>query len=203
MTQNEALMANLTEASRIAKTGEDTPLVGGPIGLMWGVLLTTILTFHYMIITQALAISQQNLLFFWLAFVVIGVIGSIILGKKLEKRPGAYSTANRVESYVWTMYGGMMGALSAGVFLNQLLGNGSYELWTLVVIFGFAGQGLAYGVVGKLTGQGWLHFASFTSFAMAAMTMSFYNSAIIYLLAALGAFVTIVIPSIMSIRKAG
>jgi len=44
---------------------------------------------------------------------------------------------------------------------------------------------------------------AFTSFAMAAMTMSFYNSAIIYLLAALGAFVTIVIPSIMSIRKAG
>jgi len=194
MTQNEALMADLAEASRIAKTGEDMPLVGGPIGLMWGVLLTTILTFHYMIITQALAISQQNLLFFWLAFVIIGVIGSIILGKKLEKRPGAYSTANRVESYIWTMYGGMMGALSAGVFLNQLLGNGSYELWTLVVIFGFAG---------KLTGQGWLHFASFTSFAMAAMTMSFYNSAIIYLLAALGAFVTIVIPSIMSIRKAG
>ena len=201
MTKTDALMADLAEASRIAKAGEDMPLVGGPIGLMWGILLTSILTMHYIIITQTLAISQQNLIFFWFAFVIIGVAGSIFLGKKIDKKPGAYSTSNRVESYVWIMFGGMMGALSVGVILNQLFGNGSYELWTLVVIFGFAGQGLAYGVVAKLTGQAWLHFASFASFTMAAMTMSFYNSAIIYLLAALGAFVTIVIPSLMTIRK--
>ncbi len=203
MTNEQALMADLKEASRIAKTGEDMPLVGGPIGLMWGVLLTTIMTVHYMVITQTLALSQHYLIFFWGAFVIIGVIGSVTIGKKLDEKPGAYSIANRVESYVWIMFGGMMGALGVGVILNQLFGNGSHELWTLMVIFGFAGQGLAYGVVAKLTGQAWLHFASFASFTIAAMTMSFYNSAIIYLLAALGAFVTVVIPSLMSIRKEG
>ena len=201
MTKTDALMADLAEASRIAKSGEDMPLVGGPIGLMWGILLTIMFAFHYAIITRTLEVSQQYILFFWGAFLLIGVMGSIVLGIKLDKKPGASSTANRVESYVWTMYGGMMGALGVGVILNQIFGNGSHELWTLMVIFGFAGQGLAYGVVAKLTGQTWLHFASFASFTMAAMTMSFYSSAIIYLLAALGAFVTIVIPSLMSIRK--
>jgi len=203
MTQTEALMADLKEASRIAKSGEDMPLVGGPIGLMWGILLTLMFAFHYMIITQTIAVPQPSILFFWIGFAIIGGIGSAVLGKKLEKKPGAFSTANRVESYIWTMFASMMGTLAVGILLNQLFGNGSYELWTLSVILGFAGQGLAYGVTAKLTQQSWLHFASFSSFTMAALTMSFYNNEIIYLLAALGTVVTVIIPSILSIRKAG
>ncbi len=202
MTKVETLMADLEDASRIAREGADTPLVGGPIGLMWGILLTATFAIHYMIITQALAISFSSLGFLWISFAVIGGIGSAVLGRKIGKKPGASSISNRVEHYVWIMFAAALGSLAVGILLNQILGTGNYELWTLVLIFGFAGQGLAYGVTAKLTGHGWLHFAAFSGFALAAITMSFYGDNIIYLIAAIGSIVTIIIPSILSIRKA-
>lgn len=200
MTKTETLMADLTEASRIAKTGEDMPLVGGPIGLMWGVLITSVLAVHYMIINQIIALPYQSLNFLWITFAVLGGVGSGILGRKVDKKPGAYSTANRVEQYVWVMFGAAMGSMAVGVILNLILGNGSYQSWAFMLVAGFAGQGMAYGVVAKLTGHGWLHFAAFTSFIMAAVTMSFYGQNIIYLIAAAGSFITVVIPSLLSMK---
>ena len=202
MTKTETLMADLEEASRIAKTGEDMPLVGGPIGLMWGVLITLVLAVHYMIINQIIAVPLQNLSFLWIAFAVIGGVGSATLGRKADKKPGAYSTANRVEQYVWIMFSAAMASMAVGVILNLVLGNGSYQSWAFMLVAGFAGQGLAYGVVAKLTGHGWLHFAAFASFTMAALTMSFYGQNIIYLIAAIGSIFTIIIPSLLSMKAA-
>ena len=202
MTKTEALMADLEEASRIAKTGEEMPLVGGPIGLMWGVLITSVLAIHYMIMKQIIPVPLHNLNVLWIAFAVIGGTGSAILGRKLDKKPGAYSTANRVEQYVWVMFAASMASMAVGVILNLILGTGSYMSWAFVLVAGFAGQGVAYGVVAKLTGHGWLHFAAFASFTMAAVSMSFYGQDIIYLIAAIGSVFTIIVPSLLSMKAA-
>ncbi len=200
MTKTDILVADLAEASRIAKAGENAPLVGGPIGLMWGVLLTAVFAIHYMIISGALALPQQSLAFLWIAFAVIGGVGSAILGRKIDAKPGAASTANRVEQYAWMMFSFTGLSLAVGVILNQILNNGTTELWTLILIFGFAGQGLVYGLTAKLTGHGWLHFAAFGGFTMAAVTMSFYGQNIIYFIAAIGTVFTIIIPSLLSMK---
>lgn len=200
MTNSNALMADLEEASRIAKTGEATPLVGGPIGLMWGVLITLALAIHYMIISQTITVPLHNLNFLWIGFAILGGAGSVILGQIVDKKPGANSIANRVEQSVWIMFASAMGSLAIGVILNLILGEGSYQLWDFILIAGFAGQGLAYGVVAKLTGHGWIHYASFASFTLAAVTMSFYGQSIIYLIAAVGSFFTIIIPSLLSMK---
>ena len=202
MTKSEALMADLEEASRIAKAGEDAPLVGGPIGLMWGVLLTGVFAIHYMILERIIAAPEWSFAVLWIGFAVTGGLGSAILGPKIGKKPGAYSTANRVESNVWIMFTAALGSVAFGVFLNILLGEGTHDLWTIVLIIGFAGQGLAYGVVAKLTGHGWVHFAAFAGCTMAAVTMSFYGQNIIYPIAAIGSVVTIIIPSLLSMKAA-
>ena len=200
MTQNEALMADLAEASRIAKTGEVMPLVGGPIGLMWGILITVMMAIQYMILTQTLALPFHSLSFFWLGFVAVGSVGSAILSQKMDKKPGANSLANKVEQYVWIMFSAAMASLAVGVILNLMLGKGGHDIWGFILISGFAGQGLAYGVVAKLTGHKWIHFAAFGSFTLAAITMSFYGQNIIYLMGSFGAFITIVIPSLISMK---
>ena len=198
----EDILSDLQEASRIAKIGEDTPLVGGAIGLMWGILITLVLATHYMAISRIIALPLQNLSFLWIAFAIIGGVGSALLGRKADKKPGAYSTANRVEQYVWIMFSAAMGSMAVGVIFNLILGNGSYQSWAFMLVAGFAGQGIAYGVVAKLTGHGWLHFAAFSGFTMAAVTMSFYGQNIIYLIAAIGSAVTIIIPSLLSMKAA-
>jgi len=150
MTDSNALMANLEEASRIAKAGEDMPLVGGPIGLMWGILITSCLTIHYLIISQIIAVPFYTLNFLWIGFAILGGIGSAILGPKVDKKPGANSLANKVEQYVWIMFASAMASLAIGVILNLFLGKGGYQIWDFVLVAGFAGQGLAYGVIAKL-----------------------------------------------------
>ena len=202
MTKTESLMADLEHASKIAKAGENAPLVGGPIGLMWGVLITSVLGLHYMIMTQIIALPYQALNFIWIGFAVLGGFGSAILGRKLDNKSGANSSANQVEQYVWMMFTAAMASLAVGVILNLSLGKGGYDLWAFILIAGFAGQGLAYGVVAKLTGHSWVHFAAFAGFTMAAVTMSFYGQNIIYLIAAFGTVVTVIIPSLLSMKAA-
>jgi len=202
MTDSNALMANLEEVSRIAKAGEDMPLVGGPIGLMWGILITSCLTIHYLIISQIIAVPFYTLNFLWIGFAILGGIGSAILGPKVDKKPGANSLANKVEQYVWIMFASAMASLAIGVILNLFLGKGGYQIWDFVLVAGFAGQGLAYGVIAKLTGRGWLHYAAFASFTMTAVTMSFYGQSVIYLIAAIASAFTIIIPSMLSMKAA-
>lgn len=43
---HEQLINDLNYATDLAKSGQDAPLVGGPFGLMWGVLLSATLTCH-------------------------------------------------------------------------------------------------------------------------------------------------------------
>ena len=202
MTNTETLLADLEHASKIAKAGENTPLVGGPIGLMWGILITAVLGLHYLIMVQIIALPLQALNILWIGFAVLGGLGSAVLGRKLDKKTGTHSNANRVEQYVWMMFTAAMVSLAVGVILNLILGEGGYDLWAFILIVGFAGQGLAYGVVAKLTGHSWVHFAAFAGFTMAAITMSFYGQNIIYLIAALGTIVTVIIPSLLSMKAA-
>lgn len=197
MTKSEILIADLEEASRIAKAGEDTPLLGSSIGLMWGILITSIFAYQYLILSGKLGLPEMTLAFAWIAFGVIGGTGSAILGRAADKKPGANSVNNRVESHVWIMFAGSMAAITVGVFLNMLFGGGDQAVWNTVLVFAFAGQGIAYGVVAKLTQMRLLHITSFASFTVSALSFLFVDKVEVYLLGAVGALVTIVIPNLI------
>ena len=196
MTQKD-ILADLEEASRIAKAGEDMPLLGSSIGLMWGILITFIFSYQYLILSGRIGVPEKTLIFAWIAFGIIGGIGSTILGISADQKPGANSVNNRVESYVWIMFAGSMGALTVGVFLNMLFGGGNQTVWNTVLVFVFAGQGIAYGVVAKLTQLRLLHITSFASFTFSSLAFLFVDKVEVYLLAAIGAVVTIIIPNLI------
>lgn len=196
------LLADLDYASAIAKDGANTPLLGGPIGLMWGVLLCATFLGQWLILTGALAVPLSYIGFLWLAFAVIGGTGSALLGRKISTKPGATSVSNRVESYVWMMFAAMMGSLFIGALLNQLLAGGSPKLYDIILIVGFAGQGLAYGVTAKMTGLKWLHMAAFAGFTTAAICFVAMGQNHLYLIAAIAVVITVVLPSLKTINAA-
>ena len=135
MTKTESLMADLEQASRIAQEGENTPLVGGPIGLMWGVLIVLAFSIQYLILERILAFPGYSLAILWVSFAVIGGLGVFILGRQADQKPGAQSVGNRVETYIWIMFSGMMGSLAVGIILNQLLSDGTYQLWDICLLY--------------------------------------------------------------------
>jgi len=95
------------------------------------------------------------------------------------------------------MFAISMGALTVGVILNMLFGGGNPAVWNTVMIFVFAGQGIAYGVVAKLTKIRLLHITSFISFVFSALSFLLVDKAEVYLLGAIGAVVTIIIPNLI------
>ena len=197
------ILADLEQASRIAREGAETPLLGGPIGLMWGALITATFTLQYLILEQILPLPDYSLAFLWIGFAVLGGLGVLVLGRKQGEKAGSRSAANRVETYVWTMFAGMMMTLAVGIILNQVLSDGTYRLWDIMVVIGFAGQGLAYGVVAKMSKLGWLHLAALAAFIMAAVCFVAYGQTLIYIIAAIGTVFTVILPSLKTMKAAG
>jgi len=198
----EQILADLDYASSLAKEGAETPLLGGPIGLMWGVLLSAVFFGQWGILSGTFGMPPSALAFMWIAFAIIGSAGSIILGRRMDNRPGANSVANRVECYVWIMFSGFMIALFLGVVANIFLSKGGPELFNHLVVAGFAGQGLAYGIIGKLTRIGWIKLASLAGFAASILCFAVVGDIKVYLIAAIATLFTVALPSIISIRNA-
>ena len=197
---NDQILENLTYASTLAREGAETPLLGGRIGLMWGILLSVTLTAQWAILSGLVQIPPTNLFYLWLGFALVGGVGSAVMGRQIEKKDGAQSTANRVEKHVWTMFSVMLMALFVGVVLSMLVGQGTYTLFGVIVAVAFAGQGLAYGVVALMSDTKWLQLVSAASFVTAAISMALYGDVLVYLVGGIASLVTIVVPSVVTLQ---
>jgi len=198
---NDQILDDLNYASALAREGASAPLVGGRIGLMWGCLLSITLTLQWAILSQVLNLPLQTLFYAWFAFAAIGGTGSAVMGPKLDKIDGAQSVSNRVEKVVWTTFSTMMAILFAGVLLNVLFLSGDTTHYNLIVIIAFAGQGMAYGVVAKISKARWLFAASLASFITASLCIAVYDETVLYLIGGIACVLTIVIPSLISIKN--
>lgn len=196
---NQQTLDDLSYATALAKSGSEAPLVRGPIGLMWGILLSTTLLTHWAIITGVLAVKFQYLWLLWIIFSLLGGFGSAILGKRIATKPGVQSMANRVEHAVWSMFTLMLACLWVGIVISMLLGMGSVALFDLVPLIGFAGQGLAYGVTAKISHHKWLAWASGAGFLASMLCLPAFGQPVLYLIAAIGTVFTVVLPSLKTI----
>ena len=193
---NQETLDDLKYATALAKSSNEAPLVGGPIGLMWGILISATLFAHWGIITDRMGIEPQYLWLLWIGFAAMGGMGSAILGRKVGSKVGAHSIANRIENAVWTMFSLMLGCMWVGIVISMLLGMGSVALFDLVPIVGFAGQGLAYGVIAKISHHKWLGYAAGAAFVTSILCMQAFGQPELYLLAAIATLFTVVLPSL-------
>ena len=200
MTKDQ-ILADLDYASNLAKAGAQTPLLGGPIGLMWGILICAVFLLQWAILTQTLPLPAEAIAYMWIAFAIIGGTGTAILGRRNDRKTGANSVANKVETYVWIMFSAAMATLAFGIILNLILQDGSVKLWDFMVVAGFAGQGFAYGVIAKMTKLRWVHMASLASFIASAVCFAAYGTLHIYLVGAIAIVFTVIIPSLISMKQ--
>ena len=194
------MRADLDSALDLARQGRDGPLLGGPIGLMWGVLLFAVFGLQYLILERVLDWPLSSLGYLWIAFALVGGLGVFLLSRRQDDMPGAQSIANRVESHVWIMFSAAIASLLVGVIANQLFSGGTPRLWDLVLVFGFAGQATAYGVVARMTGRGWVALASLAAALGAILSMAVYGSNAIYAVGAVMVVPAIILPSLVSMR---
>ena len=198
---SQEVIDNLDYATNLAKAGQEAPLVGGPIGFMWGLLLTVTLGTHWGIITGKLPFEIWHLGFLWVFFSIIGGVASAILSRTLKQKPSFHSTANQIEQSVWLMFSIMLGCFWVGITLSILFGSGTPALFDFVVIAGFGGQGLAYGVTARMSHHKWLAYPSGASFLASIVCISAFGQPLLYLIAAVATVFTVVLPSIKTIES--
>ncbi|PHR57431.1 MAG: hypothetical protein COA43_12090 [Robiginitomaculum sp.] len=189
-----------TYIKSMAEEGKNVPLLGGNIGLMWAILSTITLLLHWAIIAKHINISFEYIGFIWMVFGITGGILTTILGKKIDKKPGASSVANRVSSTLWPSISVLIFTYAIAVGISHILAKNTPLLFDTIPAFAFGCHFLAYTLIAKISGQKWMYSFAMIALALVPICMYFLGNTTLYLIATLGVFTVGVIPSLISIK---
>ena len=185
---------------QLAEEGASTPNIGGRFGVLWGVVISAALLLHWTAFHDWSPIQPQHLMYTWLGSVLVGFVGQFIIGAGLAHKPGASSAGNRAGGAIWMILGPGFGFLFAGIAIAVFVRGQSPMLFNMIMPAAFLAYGGAAGVAAALFRQKSQWIAAilclFASFGTAALA----NTSEAYLVAALGVFVTQVIPGILDMR---
>lgn len=116
MTREEA-RADIDYLRTLAEGGAEAPSVGGRFALWWGGLGGLTLLTHWAIVTERVGLGYGALAPLWLGFLIVGGLGSVVLGRSLRGKPGLGAPGNRHANAVWPAMG-----LSTSVFFFAVMG---------------------------------------------------------------------------------
>jgi len=200
MTKDQ-ILADLDYVSTLAKEGANTPLLGGRIGLMWGCLLVPTLLITGLIHMKFIKVEPNFIGICWLAFGIIGGISTLVLGRSLDDKPGAYSVSNRVEQATWAGTTFLLFGMAIAVTYSVLVLSKPYWLFDMIMAVAFGTYVVNYYVIAKMTGVKSLYIPMLISFLLMIFIIIFIGQPFIYLIASAGVFITAIIPSYLSLKK--
>lgn len=195
------ILSDLEYVKTLAEEGRNAPLLGGRLGVMWGVLLAVTFTGHWLIASGAAELPQKWLMVLWIGFGLCGGIGSTILGKSISSKAGIATAGNRAETIIWSSFGLAMLICFAGIFTNILLNKGAALSFDAMLILGWTGQGLAYLSIARISGDARLKTPAILAFISAFAVLALYGNLVIYLISAVSALITVVIPGLAQMQR--
>lgn len=195
------LSEDLTYVRDLAEAGQTAPLLGGRFLMMWGLLASLGYAGHYLLVSGTIAGSGIAYVWLWGGFSVIGITGQVLLLRGIRQKPGASSIGNQVEGTVWCSAGFALFAFFAGLTVKSLVDGspaqgfqGSFSL-----VFAAYGIGLlTSGIIGRTTV---LRKAGYAALVFVAILTFFTGTVYVWLIASVGALLTVFIPGLVLIRQ--
>jgi len=184
---------DLVELKRLAEDGRRLTLPGWEFALLWGTLVVLADTLSYAALRGTIVLPITAV---WIAFIVLGWAGSMILGARLRRDPRAPALANRLTAATWISVGCGITACFVGVLVsNQVPGQ-------IMVPIAHSGMGIAFGVLGALTGRRWLFLIALGWWTTVVAGFLMLDRVEILLLSAGGAMFLLVLPALALARAA-
>lgn len=193
---------DLAYVREVAEAGATAPLLGGRFLVWWGTLVTLAYLGHYAIIQGVGGFGPSALGILWSVFAALGVGGYLVLVKTFPAdKPGASSAGNRVSATVWMAAGFTLFSFFAGVTLKSVMMSEAAIgfLWSIPFVLGV--YGIAQLVSGVIAGNRWLKAAGIAAIVFVGLTSLIVDRAELYLVAALAAALTVLIPGILMWRE--
>lgn len=200
MTKNE-LLDDIAYARSIAEKGATTPLLGSSINLMWGILVVPTLIFHGLALLGKFPISSQNIGLIWAAYGVIGTLGSIYLGRKIDKQAGSTTQANQVGEALGISMGLMLAAYAITTVIMVVTKDMPAFLFNMIIVFAFALITIHMAVLGHLTKLRYIRIAAIAAGAATVISYLMVSSPNVYFFAAFGVILTQIIPSLIGLSQ--
>jgi len=197
----EQILADLDYASALAKDGANTPLLGGPIALMWGCLLIPTLILHGLTLGELIPMAKTKVGFFWAIYGIIGTIFSIILGRKIEKKPGAQSTINKVGTALGISMGILIFVHAITMTFVVIQNDLPIYMFNLILAFAFGLMTIDLAVLAKISGFEYLRNAAIMAGVFMVLTLLMVTQNHVYFVAAAGVLVAQIIPSLIEIKN--
>lgn len=199
---NEALMHDLENATRIAREGEQAPLLGGSVGLMWASLTTIALMTHGAVLAGWIDIPVSMTGLIWATQGTLGVILTAILSRGISDKPGCHSFANRAAESAWIAGIIMIATFAISLVIANFMGRTEIVDFNFIVPAAFAISAVINGMLAKLTGYGYLKFSAIMSGVATAVTLIMVRQPEMYFVAGALLILSGVIPSLIENRRA-
>ncbi len=185
----------------LAEAGERAPLLGGRFLAMWGTLVSLAYFLHYATTANLFGWPSEAFAWIWGTFLVFGVAGQAILVRSIRNKPGGNSVGNRSEATVWMAGGFALFAYFAALIIKSFqtgVTAPGFES-SLPIVFAIYGVGLiTTGIMGKAKVQ---TYAGFGALVMIVLAIWFDGTSEIWAVAALGAFLTVLVPGLIMMRQ--
>ncbi|WP_291845171.1 hypothetical protein [Maricaulis sp.] len=184
----------------VAASGLHAPSLSGRFFIWWGGLAAPALLAHWAILTGLVGIPAHLVGLVWMAYGIIGMVGSSLLGRSLQGKPGAGAVNNRGESAAWRGVTWMVAAYAIGAVVAMGLGRGSLLLFDTIPLVAFAGYGLSFHVSAQLGGARWMQAMAVLAWVASGAGLTLVGTTGIYLFAAVAVAVLAIIPGIVLLR---
>lgn len=195
------LAEDLAYVRTIAEEGRHAPLLGGSYLVFWGLLDGIAWIVQWLLLHDLLVVDPSwHFAVLWAAYGVLAGVGMAVLGARVRELPGRSSLGNRVESAAWTGAGWGIGAVAFGAIGHMIL-TGNTLAVDVIVPAAFALFGAALMVTGIVSRERWLAAYAALSYSLAFLLSLFLREDWLYLAGAAGAFIVLLVPGLMLLRK--
>ena len=195
------LIDDIDYVKNLAETGRNAPLLGGRIGIWWGILLSITLFSHWCILTGVVHLHEMYFGVLWIVFAIVGTIGTIILSRKLGNKPGVSSVNNRVAAALWMGNTILLFSFGTVAGISAALGINDFDIMNLMSPLAFGLYGLTAYVLAQISGVKLHLFVALIGIGFMALTIFLLHSPNLFLAAILGVICTIIIPDVIFIRN--
>lgn len=200
MTSDD-LKSEINYIRTIAEAGQDAPLIGGRFALWWGALATLTLASHWAIYTGRAPVGPDMLFALWIGFIILGSIGSAVMGMTMRDKPGAGSVGNRVSSVIWRSSGFVILTYFAAVTLAVMTGRLEPVFFNTILPVALLAYALAWLVIGGVTRRLMWTATGIVTLAGAFISVILVTTADVYLVTAATILVTHIPQGLAMMRR--
>lgn len=191
---DEKLREDINWMKQMAEEGKKSSVVGGIIGIWWGLISFVMMLLQWAVLTGRLNFPIENIGWVWLAYVMVGSAGTMALVNRLQQKPGFKSVNSQIAGTVWMLASAGVFTFAIGCIVAAAYGAPTW-IFNAILPVALICYGIANGVVAHISGNRLSIYAAISSFAFALMLFPFLPSPTIYLIAAFAILIVAVMSS--------